>query len=53
MPLLFKVHVTGLWVLLGVFPFTRLVHVLVVPNPYLWRRPQVVRWYGIRRGVRG
>jgi len=53
MPLLFKVHVTGLWVLLGVFPFTRLVHVLVVPNPYLWRRPQVVRWYGIRRGVDG
>ncbi|MBL9087941.1 MAG: respiratory nitrate reductase subunit gamma [Planctomycetia bacterium] len=51
MPLLFKVHVVGLWVLLGVFPFTRLVHVLVVPNPYLWRRPQVVRWYGIRRAV--
>jgi hypothetical protein len=22
------------------------VHVLVVPNPYLWRKPQVVRWYG-------
>jgi hypothetical protein len=21
------------------------VHVLVVPNPYLWRKPQVVRWY--------
>ena len=27
------------------FPFTRLVHILVVPNPYLWRKPQVVRWY--------
>ncbi|MFQ6610595.1 MAG: respiratory nitrate reductase subunit gamma [Fidelibacterota bacterium] len=26
------------------FPFSRLVHVLVVPNPYLWRRPQLVRW---------
>ena len=25
------------------------VHVLVIPNPYLWRKPQVVRWYG-RRG---
>jgi nitrate reductase gamma subunit len=51
MPLLFKVHVAGLWTLLALFPFTRLVHVLVVPNPYLWRRPQVVRWYGIRRGA--
>lgn len=49
MPALVKVHVTGLWALLLVFPFTRLVHVLVVPNPYLWRRPQVVRWHGIDR----
>ncbi len=47
-----KTHVACLWALLGVFPFTRLVHVLVVPNPYLWRRPQVVRWYGIRRAGR-
>jgi nitrate reductase gamma subunit len=45
-----KLHIVGLWALLALFPFTRLVHVLVVPNPYLWRRPQVVRWYGIRRG---
>lgn len=49
LPLAFKLHVLGLWLMLGVFPFTRLVHVLVVPNPYLWRRPQVVRWYGIPR----
>lgn len=45
-----KLHIVGLWALLALFPFTRLVHVLVVPNPYLWRRPQVVRWYGIPRG---
>ncbi len=44
-----KLHIVGLWALLGIFPFTRLVHVLVVPNPYLWRRPQVARWYGIGR----
>jgi nitrate reductase gamma subunit len=49
MPLTVKLHIVGLWVLLGFFPFTRLVHVLVVPNPYLWRKPQVVRWYGVRR----
>jgi nitrate reductase gamma subunit len=52
MPLTVKLHVVGLWALLGVFPFTRLVHVLVIPNPYLWRRPQVVRWYGVRRLAR-
>jgi len=39
-------------VLIGFFPFTRLVHILVVPNPYLWRRTQVVRWYGIRWAAR-
>ncbi len=47
-----KTHIVGLWALLAFFPFTRLVHVLVIPNPYLWRRPQVVRWYGIRRLAR-
>jgi nitrate reductase gamma subunit len=52
MPLTVKLHVAGLWALLAYFPFTRLVHVLVVPNPYLWRRPQVVRWYGLRRSER-
>jgi nitrate reductase gamma subunit len=51
LPWSLKLHAAGLWLILGVFPFTRLVHVLVVPNPYLWRRPQVVRWYGIRRGA--
>lgn len=45
MPLLVKLHVIGAFLLIGVTPFTRLVHVLVTPNPYLWRRPQVVRWY--------
>lgn len=46
MPLLVRLHIVGAWLLLAVFPFSRLVHVLVVPVPYLWRAPQVVRWYG-------
>lgn len=46
MPLLVRIHIVGAWLLAAVFPFSRLVHILVVPNPYLWRRPQVVRWYG-------
>jgi nitrate reductase gamma subunit len=49
MPLLVKLHLTGNWVLIALFPFTRLVHVLVVPNMYLWRRTQVVRWNWNRR----
>lgn len=46
MPLAFKLHLINAWILIGLVPFTRLVHILVVPNPYLWRKPQVVRWYG-------
>lgn len=44
LPWLVKVHIVNAWLLIGVFPFTRLVHVLVVPNPYLWRKTQVVLW---------
>lgn len=49
MPIAVKVHVVCAFLLIGFFPFTRLVHILVIPNPYLWRKPQVVRWYR-RRG---
>ena len=49
MPWLVKFHIVGAYIVLAAFPFTRLVHILVVPNQYLWRKPQVVRWYGIRR----
>lgn len=45
MPWLVKLHIVNAYVLILLFPFTRLVHVLVVPNPYLWRKPQVARWY--------
>ncbi len=44
MPLLVKLHIINAFVLIGFFPFTRLVHVLVIPNMYLWRKPQVVLW---------
>lgn len=45
LPFAVKLHVANAWLIVGFFPFTRLVHVLVAPNPYLWRRTQVVRWY--------
>ena len=44
LPLLVKLHIINAFLLIGFFPFTRLVHILVVPNPYLWRRTQVVIW---------
>ena len=51
LPWLVKTHIVNAFVLIAFFPFTRLVHVLVIPNMYLWRRPQVVLWN--RRDVRG
>ena len=48
LPWMIKVHIVTGWLIVAVFPFTRLVHVLVAPVPYLWRKPGVVRWYGIR-----
>ena len=44
MPFMVKAHIVNAFVLIGFFPFTRLVHILVIPNMYLWRKPQVVLW---------
>ena len=48
LPLVVKLHIVLAWVIFGLIPFTRLVHILVTPFPYLWRKPEVVRWYGMR-----
>lgn len=45
MPLAVKFHIVMAYIVIGVAPFTRLVHILVAPNPYFWRKNQVVRWY--------
>ncbi len=50
MPLLVKIHVLNAFVLLAVFPFTRLVHMLSVPLAYIWRPYQIVMWQ--RRKIR-
>ena len=49
MPFAIKLHVVGAFVILAVFPFTRLVHLLVLPLSYLWRLPQQVIWNRDRR----
>ncbi len=45
LPVAFKVHMLSAFLLIAVFPFTKLVHVLVIPNQYMFRKRQVVRWY--------
>ncbi len=49
LPAMVKLHMVSAFALIALFPFTRLVHILVIPNPYFWRRTQVVRWVGPRR----
>lgn len=44
-PWMIKVHIFGFYLLLILFPFTRLVHVLVYPVRYIWRPFQRVIWY--------
>jgi len=49
LPLAARLHIIGAWVLFASFSFTRLVHVLVAPVPYLWRPLQLVIWNRTRR----
>ena len=49
LPLIAKLHIVGAFALFGAFSFTRLVHVLVAPVPYLWRPVQLVIWNRDRR----
>lgn len=52
LPLVARLHVLGAFALVTIFSFTRLVHMLVAPLPYMWRRVQVVMWHR-PRGHRG
>ncbi|MCL5258869.1 MAG: respiratory nitrate reductase subunit gamma [Firmicutes bacterium] len=45
LPLLVKLHCVGGFVLVALFPFTRLVHLVSAPIGYLWRPYQLVVWY--------
>jgi nitrate reductase gamma subunit len=49
LPLVIKLHIINFYLLLIVFPFSRLVHMLVVPLQYLWRPYQIVVWNWNRR----
>lgn len=44
LPMVVKLHALGGFLLIALFPFTRLVHVVTVPVAYLWRSYQLVVW---------
>lgn len=44
MPVPIKLHIVGAWLILMIFPFTRLVHILVAPLHYIQRPYQRVMW---------
>jgi nitrate reductase gamma subunit len=44
LPWLVKLHILGGFVIIALFPFTRLVHLVTFPITYLWRPYQVVIW---------
>ena len=45
LPWIIKLHVTNFFVLLVLFPFSRLVHIITYPLGYLLRPWQIVIWY--------
>jgi nitrate reductase gamma subunit len=44
LPVAVKLHMLGGFLVVLLFPFTRLVHLVTVPITYLWRPYQVVIW---------
>lgn len=44
LPWVVKLHMLGGFVIIALFPFTRLVHLVTFPVTYLWRPYQVVIW---------
>ena len=52
MPLVIKAHIVGAFSILLIFPFTRLVHIVVAPFHYIWRPYQVVIWYWDKKRIR-
>ncbi len=44
LPGVVQFHILGGFVIIAIFPFTRLVHLVTFPITYLWRPNQVVIW---------
>jgi nitrate reductase gamma subunit len=49
LPFVVKAHIVNAYVFLAILPFSRLVHMMVIPVHYLWRPYQIVIWNWDRR----
>ena len=47
-----KLHIASAFAIIGIIPFTRFVHFLVVPIDYIWRKYQLVIWNWDRKTIR-
>ena len=52
LPWTVKLHIIGAFTIIGITPFSRLVHFLVPPINYIWRPFLQVRWYWNRKKIR-
>lgn len=52
MPIVIQIHISLAFLILFMIPFTRLVHLLVLPLHYLWRPYQRVLWNRDRNTIR-
>jgi nitrate reductase gamma subunit len=52
LPVVVKVHAVNAFVLVALFPFSRLVHLVSIPLTYLGRPPQIMAWNGRREETR-
>lgn len=53
LPWVVKLHIVNAYLLVAIFGFSRLVHMLVFPVQYLWRPYQLVIWNWNRWQIRG
>jgi nitrate reductase gamma subunit len=52
MPITIQLHIVGAYLIVMLFPFSRLMHALVAPLDYLWRPYQRVIWNWDKNKVR-
>jgi len=52
LPWTVKLHIVGAYLIIGILPFSRLIHMLVLPLNYLWRPYQQVIWNWNKKKVR-
>jgi nitrate reductase gamma subunit len=53
LPWIIRFHMVNAFVVIGLFPFTRLVHIFTIPLSYLWRPYQVAMWYKTGKKEKG